>query len=313
MKLDLTSLEVERRRVQKKLNSYSLPLKLGFIGLFVLLAVAFKGRVEYAAFSLAVCAIGYITLSDFVKNRVSKDLVYRFKNEVLSNIVSSVNLSYTWDAYMPYTEFVLSGIYGNYFDIYKGNDLISGVVNGVKIRFSDILVEIKKDDNMSFFRSGSMGAAMGILKAANNNQAIRIFQGIFFVAKFNKNIKYATYVIDRASRSKFVGKSRAYMDNSKFEKTFITYTYDQVNARYILTPRLMEDILKLRAKFDCPIDICFMGNSVYFYIAKGCDSFEIDINLPLVGKNSAIEFYKNEILSVIELIDDLRLSDDLWK
>ena len=63
------------------------------------------------------------------------------------------------------------------------------------------------------------------------------------MADFHKDFKGKTTILrDRLFKLRF-GESRVKMENPDFENTFDVYSTDQVEARYLITPFMMERLL----------------------------------------------------------------------
>ena len=95
-----------------------------------------------------------------------------------------------------------------------------------------------------------------------------IFKGILFTADFNKNFNGVTVVRPKDFGSSmgawfsknlfsFGSKNLIQLENIDFEKTFVTYGADQVEARYILTPSMMERILALNKQSKDTVSFIF--------------------------------------------------------
>ena len=104
------------------------------------------------------------------------------------------------------------------------------------------------------------------------------------------------------------------MEDPSFEKKFVVYTEDDVEARYILTPKLMHTMLKLSERFRkgaSRIGFAFMNSNVYIAIPieGGRDLFEMPSRGDM-GEETARKTMEElkEILSVFDVMElDLRL------
>ena len=95
--------------------------------------------------------------------------------------------------------------------------------------------------------------------------------GIFIVAEFPKHFKahtlvYSKRVINPEPPSKEYKKVT--MDSSAFNKEFIVYATDAIEARYILSPTLMERILEyhketLYPTLLSPTTLSFVDGNIY--------------------------------------------------
>ena len=290
---DLENLEKDRLSIVRKLKS-----SIFFVALIsiAVLIIIYKQTYDFTI-SIFVAGFCAISLYGIFKSNLTKNFNAKFKNQVVKTTISNINknLVYEPNLYMSFSDFNRSGIY-KYPDTYSGNDLIYGEIDGVDVKFSDVFLKEKIEfvDNRGFVHT----------------EYRNIFSGIFFMADFHKNFSSQTYVLGNKFGYKF--GNRAYMDDSKFEKVFKTYTNDQINARYILTPKLMEQILKTKELFNCPLNIAFLDYQIYIYMELNKDSFEPDIFYSLIGENSLVLRYRNEISNLINLVKELNLNSKIW-
>jgi len=146
--------------------------------------------------------------------------------------------------------------------MYSGDDLIEGVDNDITFSMSEL---------HTAYESGQ----------GKNRTVTRIFDGLFFVCDFKKKLKTETIVFsDTAEKlfGKLLGqklqslmttgkKELVKLENPKFEKAFAVYSYDQIEARTILTPKIMEFMVKLQYKFRYnPLNFSFIDNKMYLAI-----------------------------------------------
>ena len=225
---------------------------------------------------------------------------HKFKKQMMREIIKDIspNLVYEPHKFIEFNEFDIPQIYSEgVLDSYYGDDLIYGEIDGVKIKFSD--VKFSK------------------IAPALERQLIKnkvMFFGVLFIAEFNKSFKSRVVVLDNYdefAKSNFPITS---MDNMEFSNTFTTYCDNEIGARYILTPVLMEKILNLRKSLNTKCNFCFFNNKIYIYLNFNRDSFEkIDYHKPIIGENSIAEEYKKEIIQFIDIVKDLNLNSKVFK
>ncbi len=86
---------------------------------------------------------------------------------------------------------------------------------------------------------------------------------------------------------------------------------DQQEARYILTPKIMEALVNLHAKYPHPTHISFVGKRVYFAIAFGKPLFEPRIFKPATNFEEVEKLYMLFMLNT-EIIKELNLNTRIW-
>jgi Protein of unknown function (DUF3137). len=101
------------------------------------------------------------------------------------------------------------------------------------------------------------------------------------------------------------------MDDPAFEKEFVVYASDQIEARYILSHTLMEKILQLRNKSGHNVYLSFKENRLYIAIYYGKDLFEPTLFSSLLDYKVAMEYIKT-LSMTLGLVEELKLNQKLW-
>jgi len=108
-----------------------------------------------------------------------------------------------------------------------------------------------------------------------------LFQGPIFRFSYNRPIKGHVIVVKDGGRIvNFLSKGtfpgeRVTLENTEFESRFEIYATDQVEARYVLTPRFMERLLDLYSYIkEKPFGIAFSDSFAYLTLDVRTDWFE---------------------------------------
>lgn len=203
--MDIINLELERQKIKKRLDFITALFAIIFS--LSLILVFLNKNVN--SLNFLICFITFlITIYGLYRGFLTKEFNLKFKDLVISKIIKEIdeNLSYNKNGFLSKSEFLSTKIYDNNLHKFSGNDLISGRVDGVMIKFSDI-------------------KATKIFYNGEKEQEKSIFYGIFFIAEFNKNIKSQTYIIDKKSLNSQKIGTRAYMDDSEFEQIFDVFLF----------------------------------------------------------------------------------------
>ena len=219
---DLVLLELERQKVLRSLFRLKLTCVFVAAALAWLLYLAAQNAVLSAgAFVVCGAAMYY-----FFESIFTGSFTFKFKRKVVRSIVEDCGLTY-YPGDCVESDYLYM-IYDFDIDKYSGNDLIFGQIEGVRVKFSDIeAISIKED--------------------LHGNKTHRVlFAGILFVADFPKRLKGVTQICSGMDDFKDYGGKRARMDDAEFERLFRVYTTDQIEARYALTPSLMENLKLLK-------------------------------------------------------------------
>lgn len=296
------------RELRDATRKKALTLSAVIAGATVLLSL---GALVMSGDLLAFVLVPGIILAVVVYTQMMGGVRLKYKKLVVPALLKELDpgLSYNPDGCIPKEEFRRSKIFSQRADSYSGEDLVFGSYKGIPVRFSELKVQEKHSDG-------------------KNTSYHTFFSGVFMVADFNKDFKYSHWVLPDTAEAAFgqvVGNflqklslpGRGHMtrmEDPAFEKKFVVYTEDDVEARYILTPKLMHTMLKLSERFRrgvSKIGFAFMNSNVYIAIPieGGRDLFEMPSRGDL-GADTArrtLEELK-EILSVFDVMElDLRL------
>lgn len=249
-----------------------------------------------------------ISVFGIIKNLVSSDYVKEFKLKVIEPLIKFIDpkLHYSQEAYIPRHLFERSRIVTSDIDRYGGNDYVQGEIDGVKIEFSDVLAEEKREDSKG------------------NTHYETLFEGMFLHAEFPKHFHSRTVVLpDKAEKvfGSFMGKflqshnfSREKlikMDNPTFEKEFVVYGEDQIESRYILTQSMMERILAFKKKVSHPISLSFIGGELFVAVHYGKDTLEPSVFGSLLDYKIAKEYIET-LYYAMGIVEELKLNQKLW-
>lgn len=304
----LTALELQRKSVASlRINSYLL------FGIAVL-----AGITGIVTGTLAIAGIitgGILLIAGIVlytkANEKFSDYRHSFKQNVVALILKEIDQSLELDYTRGLSEndFIYSQLFSKEPDRYRSEDQVSGIAGKTKFSFSELHAEYKT-----------------VTQTKNGRQEHwhTILKGIVFYADFNKHFNGVTVVRPKdmgtalgAWISKTIplfsasSKELVQLENPDFVKEFVTYSTDQVEARYILTPALMERLCELNRRCSDAISLSFIGSHVFIAFPLSKDYFE-----PPVHKSLLTSDYLNEDISVIRfmygIINDLDLNTRIW-
>ncbi|HOP04526.1 MAG TPA: DUF3137 domain-containing protein [Tenuifilaceae bacterium] len=308
LKSKLHGLEGLRKKVKRgQIFGVSL-LILAFI-LFGRVSVALENHSEALPF-LAVSPVaifGVIVLVRTYKKRMS----YRekFKNEVVREIVNVIDPDWKYEPNqcISNSEYRSSDLFRQSVDRYRGDDLICGKIDKTDFRCSELHTEYK---TVTTDKDGRRKETWHT-----------IFKGLFFHADFNKEIKGKTYIEpDTAERlfGKFGQKLQTSskgklvkLENPEFEKIFAVFGTDQTEARYILTPTIMEALVNIYKMYKRRMHISFIGSRVYIAMSFTKNLFEPKIFSSGVNFKE-IEFMYNLFMVNQTIIQELNLNTRIW-
>lgn len=301
----LAELEVERKKiVSANTKGWGLII-LGIILAFV--AINFGGLVAGILVGAAAIIPGGVMLY-----KITDATAYyksRFKREVVGAALASVDQSLTFEPYkgISEAEFRQSQLFTTGVDRYHTEDLICGKIDKTTFYFAEVHAEYKTEVRT---KNGTQTTWHDILK------------GIVFTADFNKNFNGVTVVRPKDFGSSIgawfsknifsVGdKAVVELENDGFNKKFVVYSTDQIEARYILTPAMMEKICELNQRSAYTVSLSFIYSSLYIAFPLDQNYFE-----PPVFKSLLVPDLLDNDLSLLKfmhgIVHELDLNTRIW-
>ena len=300
----LKKLEEDRKHLRYRI------ILIGFVYTFIvaMLIILFKELFSHNFDALAFVGVAYIGIGGFIYKILTKDYTEEFKNKIISPMINEIdsNLNYSPTLHVSQHLFKKSKLFTSKIDRMGGNDFVKGKIDEVSIEFSDIHAEKKHKDSKG------------------RTSWSTIFKGLFIVCEFNKHFTGQTVVLPDTAQNSFgniIGNwlqsnninrdELVKMDNSEFEKEFVVYSTDQIEARYILSHSLMEKLLIFKKRSKHPVYISFVGDSIHLAIEYNKDLFEPSIFHSLLDYKIAMEYVQTLHLA-IGIIQELKLNQKLW-
>ncbi|MCE7863466.1 MAG: DUF3137 domain-containing protein [Bacteroidetes bacterium CHB5] len=288
----LTELETTRTALVKKITIF------GAIALGVGLLLFF---LKVGIWPLLLAAIG----SFFFYQYHASPFRTRYKTQIIATLAQAQGLQYNHRACISRSEYDQSQIFVTTPDRYRGDDMLTGTVGKTGIRFSELHTQ---------YKSGG-----------KNKSWHTIFRGIFFIADFNKHFIGETFVLPDVSENAFGSTLGGFfqklnmarpqlvkLEDVEFEKHFAIYGTDQVEARYILSPALMQRILNLKQKFNTKVALSFIGSHVYIAITINKTLFEAPWLFSSVDNYKQLEEFHTDIAMCVEIVELLDLNTRIW-
>lgn len=301
----LNTLEIDRKKIAETYKTCYILFGLAALILAIGLLIRFPMLAFFGALvPLVIGVVMYFQIQDEVKK-------YKFvyKTNVVSSALKEINetFSITPQSGLPEYEFISSELFTTEPDRYKTQDLISGTADKTAFWFAEVHAEYKTETHT---------------KNGTKTTWHTIFKGIIFVADFNKNFEVSTVVRPKGvgdaigawfSKNVFsFGNSElVHLENTIFDEIFVTYSRNQIEARYILTPAMMERILELNKKSEDTISLSFIDSKMYIAFPLSHNYFEAPIHSSLLVPNLL-----TDDLSIVQFMQDivheLDLNTRIW-
>ncbi|HYV91307.1 MAG TPA: DUF3137 domain-containing protein [Chitinophagales bacterium] len=273
----------------------------------ILLSLAFKNP---WLFILLLAPIFFAVKNSSEYSKRKRAYVQHFKEEVITGLVKTINeeLSYYPQSLISQYDYCESDLFRSRIDSYSGGDLVEGKIVLTNLAFSELHHREKREytDN----------------KGIRHTHWVTIFKGIFFIADFNKNFRGRTYVLPESGfdflgvgtmlERWFEGRGDIVkLENPVFEKFFKVFSNDQIEARYIISPSLMERLVEFREKVKNRIYVSFIHSKVFIAIPLSKNLFEPN-EFSSGVKSDYLREYLFYLTLVTDIVDDLNLNTRIW-
>ncbi|WP_119394066.1 DUF3137 domain-containing protein [Salinibius halmophilus] len=299
LKPRLLALETQRKTV---MALTVLPPVLAMISLVV--SVRF---IEHVFIVLPVCIVA-VVLVGYYQRMHKRAYVASYKHLVVREIVKAVDSSYRYypSRHIDSHYFAASGLFPQTWDTFIGDDLVTGKIGQTDFEFSEIHAQLKRE-----------------ARRANGKTQVQyetVFRGLFMHADFNKNLTTATYVVpdgglffDKLNHRKASAQCRPVkLENLTFEEHFEVMSFDQIEARYVLTPRMMEAMVDIKRSLpNNQFYYAFLGHRMYCGVKFNQEMFE-----PAIFRSGVNLTDVNLMVKALRLtklvIEEMDLNTRIW-
>lgn len=257
-----------------------------------------------------IVAVIVFAIGEYPKTVFAK----KFKQQVISKLVKHLHPDLDYDAAggFHYSFLYDQGLINTTPNQGKSEDRIFGKIGATSIDLCEQKVERKTTTTDS--------------KGRTQTRIDQLFKGLVISADFHKSFVGETVILpDWAESSgwswlakKFQSSSRdgnriVSLENPEFEKLFAVYSSDQVEARYLLSPAMMDRMVKLYHKLsksaNCKIMIRFFNDKMIMAIDWSNNFFEYDFKK--TAKEEVTETYE-ELALCTGIVEDLNLNTRIW-
>lgn len=297
----LVQTEARRKSVQQW--AYAMYIAIAIAAIVVLIMFG-SGASPNAGVAIPIAAA---IITGWVYTDKKEKFANEYKLAIISKIVQFVSpgCAYSPTHHISETDYNNSNLHRREYDRFNGEDYFEGRHQKTDFYCSELHTEYKTTDSKG------------------RTSWHTIFRGLFFVADFNKNFSGGTYVWGDGHAevsSTMIGRffssfsrqvERVELEDPEFEHYFDVYSTDQVEARYILSPSLMQRMVNLRQKMNCLMECSFVQSKMYMSFPLSNDLFEPGIHRANDNFETAWS-YVSEFGLFFEIIDELNLNNRIW-
>lgn len=297
--------------IRKKMHQWK---NIAILIIVLTLALLFVGNTVTRIISSTVGLLVAIYVFALAQYEYKK-LIPFYKKEVVARVIKIINpeFLYSINDHVENHIFNESKIFTTESFECDGDDMVTGKIGKTEFKFSELHARQEYFDEK------------GVNKGSNGPT---IFHGIFFCAEFNKKINGKTLVLPNKHkdittvlgheklRSEFYGEL-VKLENKEFEEMYSVYSDSQQEARYIITPVMMEAMVQVFKAYKRPIYFSFIGDNVYCAINFYNNNGVIKGLFEPSGKKTDTDF--NEIKEIYHLfslietvINEMNLNTRIW-
>jgi hypothetical protein len=233
--------------------------------------------------------------------------------------VSRVRTAFKREVLAPLFEFALPGVRYD----------PAARIDGATVEGSGLFPESWTSDSGEDYVAGTLGetafrlSELRLLRRQRKNRQTVVFHGLFFVADFNKSFRGRTYLLpDVAERvfgtlgrslqalPRFDGTELVELEDPDFEKRFVCYASDPIEARYVLSTSLLRRLLGLAERASGSLRVSFLDERLYLAMPVG-DLFPAAFFASSVDEE-ALHARVRELYAVVGLVEELGLNTRIW-
>ncbi len=227
-----------------------------------------------------------------------KKFVKDFKSLLLTSVYDSnfENCTFSFEKGFD-EEYVFSTELTSHGNTYSSDDMISGEYRGIKFKRSDVNIR-------------------QVVHTGKTTTSIPIFEGQWMVFDLPKHFSSTTKVVENGffkagnPTGNFFNEikvEKIETESNEFNERFSVFTTDTHDAFYLLTPQLMEKILKLEKIYD-NVRLGFINNQLHVLIDSKKNNYEPSIMEEI--DDSTVRSLQNQVNLIKDITDLLNIEGD---
>jgi len=224
-----------------------------------------------------------------------RDYAKAYKRKILPSLAKLFgNFTYNVDGRVPMHAMRPSKIVPRH-DKYESEDFFAGEYKGVGIKFSEVNLKQKQ-------------------RSKNKTRYVTVFKGLAILLDMKSKrflghtiLDYNKGKISEWFKERSLDLKRANLVDPVFEGRFDAYTNDQVEARYLIDPTMMERLNGMYEEYDGnKMAAAFYDSKMLILISSKHNYFEpARLEIPATDPRSILSMKKEigEILSIVERLE----------
>ncbi len=294
--MDIESLENLRKETVRKCNKNNMIFAFIIVIILVLLFLIFKVFDVRFFFLIFVVYIPFGIMNEKVKSEYKNTFMKSLLPIAVKNILTDVQV----DVNNGIPSYVIQETHSmSTGDRYNSSNFVSGKYKDIKVMMSDVHIQDEHEDS------------------EGHTSYVTIFLGQWMIFDFNKNFKSNVQIWEKKV---FGGISRRWksslkkveLEDIEFNKKFKVLSENELDAFYIITPKLMERVKAVEAAINGTIMLVFYNNQLHVAVYNNKTTFNVNIHKTINFEEFARESLK-DLDAIIKFVDILELDNDLFK
>ena len=307
---NLNAALVELEASRKKIVALTIQANGAIVaGVLIVVLSTFASFFYIAFVGVALAIAGFVWLNK--KGNLKKVYRNEYKEKIVASALSAIDSSmkFHWDLGLKESEFVGSQLFTTKPDRYHSEDLIVGFNEKTKFSFSEVHAEYKTEVQTKHGRQVHWHDILkGMVFQADFNKN---FNGVTVVRAKDTSSAFGAWISDKIPLFSSARHQLVKLESPEFNNNFVVYAADQVEARYILTPAMMERLCELNQKCRYTLSASFIGTSIYIAFPLDYDYFEPTVFKSLL-QNKALEDDINVLRFMQGIVKELDLNTRIW-
>lgn len=189
--------------------------------------------------------------------------------------------------------------FGGYYHDYKGADKLS--------------INIPNDDGSksnNYLTLCDLRVTRTERDSDGDSNTVVVYQGVFAYIYLPFQFK-CRLCINSIYREKSVKLEKVSLEDINFNKCFSVYSNDQIEARYVLTPKMMENLLNLKDKLKTRIKITLADNKLFIGL---CDEDFLELaKLDNEKVETIFEDLYDDINVILSIVNEIKNNNKVFK
>ena len=301
--IDTTEYEADLKKEQTKGKiAFYICLGLGFAIAAAVVSYVMAKKV-YELFYMLIFCVPFFMLGFFLKRRFDNKILQEFddkyRNQFIAKLLEGYEYTYDRNSYIS-PEIYQKSHFTTLGDEYTGQDLLTitipnkdGEKTSTKLSLCDLHIvehETYRDND-----------------GTTRTETITLYAGVFAYVELQEPFKCSmainTTLYDKNSRL-------VQLEDINFNKRLKTYSNDQLEVRYILTPDMMQKLLNL-SKRSSMLKLKFVGKEAFMGLKF--DLFEAKKMQPGMTLSETYLSLYDDIAFVLKLVNELSKNNKVFK